>query len=389
MRPVNNRKLVLSQKEFTEFQNTLPKIYEKTFAQAKYLSSPDITNRIKKIIEYYTLERFQLQGQLTVFAYHALEDPKNITDDLTYQINTIAWCVEMIKDVLAIITAVGCPLLEIQSYYLILDDIEDEANTRNAKLCWHLLPDVGSLVFNDTSILRSFIYEILRHNLKEDVYNKISKLFNEMCLRSEYGQYLDAIIAKNRNYSKLNLKLYTEVSDNKFTFYSVKFPILIALLMANKANKESMQNVDNAMKNIGCWIQMHNDIMDSCEELTTGKTNIDIKKGKPSWLAATALEICNARQREIFLSKYGSDKPEDVKSISELYEELGLRNIFCQDHHARLCVIAKQIHNLPHDSIPGRKFFYDFIKKIYPFVVFLPEALHFDRNNPKTNWLDK
>lgn len=76
-------------------------------------------------------------------------------------------------------------------------------------------------------------------------------------LRSEYGQYLDSITSKSRNFSNYDLQLYTKISDSKFTFYSIKFPLLVALTMANKLNKTSIQNVDSAMKHIGCWVQMH------------------------------------------------------------------------------------------------------------------------------------
>ncbi|KPJ05694.1 Farnesyl pyrophosphate synthase [Papilio xuthus] len=153
--------------------------------------------------------------------------------------------------------------------------------------------------------------------------------------------------------------------------------------MANKLNQTSIQNVDNAMKHIGSWVQMHNDMLDWCDELSTGKTNIDIKKGKCSWLAVTALERCNAVQREMFLTRYGSDKIEDVEQILQLYHTLGLRDIFCQDHQARLGTIAKQIDSLPYDSTPTSMFLHDYIERIYPFIVHLPEALEYCKQKMK------
>lgn len=119
--------------------------------------------------------------------------------------------------------------------------------------------------------------------------------------------------------------------------------------------------------------------MDWCDELSTGKTNIDIKKGKCSWLAVTALERCNAEQREMFLTRYGSDKIQDVEQVLQLYENLGLRDVFCQDHQARLDTIAEQIDSLPDDSTPSSRILRDYIEKIYPFVVYLPEALEYSK----------
>ncbi|XP_013137568.1 PREDICTED: farnesyl pyrophosphate synthase 2-like [Papilio polytes] len=360
--PATNRQLILSQKSYTELYDTFPKIMKNGLDGSKYLPATDIKDRLKKAIEYHTLERVSVQGQLTVYAFEALQQTTNITDECRHQINTLAWCVEMF-----------------QSYYLIIDDIEDEAKTRNGKPCWHLLPNVGNLALNDTSMMRSFIYELLRQNLSDEMYIKMCKLFNEAHLRSEYGQYLDSITSKSRNFSKYDLQLYTKISDSKFTFYSIKFPLLVALTMANKLNKTSIQNVDSAMKHIGCWVQMHNDILDWCDELSTGKTNIDIKKGKCSWLAVTALERCNAEQRDMFLTRYGSDKIQDVEQILQLYETLGLRDVFCQDHQARLDTITEQIDSLPNDSTPSSRILRDYIEKIYPFVVYLPEALEYSK----------
>lgn len=121
--------------------------------------------------------------------------------------------------------------------------------------------------------------------------------------------------------------------------------------------------------------------MDWCDEVTTGKSNIDIKRGKPSWLAAAALQRCNPLQREAFLFHYGSDKPEDVKRILKLYEELNLRDVFCIEHSECLKNIALQIDNLPCNSTPSAAFMHDFVKNLYPFVVFYPEALEFDRKS--------
>ncbi|XP_068620703.1 uncharacterized protein [Battus philenor] len=362
--PPTNKHLILPQKICNDFRKTLPKIYSETFAKTSYFKDSNAKERLQKVIEYFTLERIQVQGQLAIFAYQALEDPAKITEESMYQIYTIAWCVEM-----------GL------SYYLIIDDIDDKAETRNGKPCWHLLPDVGTMALNDASMMRSFISEILNHNLREDMYNKIIKLFNEAFFRSDYGQYLDSVTSKNRNFSSFNVELFTKISDSKFTYYFIKFPILVALAMANYLNKESIQNVDQALKHIGCWIQMHNDILDWCDESVTGKTNTDIKNGKASWLAANALQKCYPNQREIFLSHYGSHKPDDVQRILKLYDELGLRDEFCQDHRTRLNNILKQINSLPKYSIPNQNFFNEFLTKLYPLIVFFPEALEFDQNN--------
>ncbi|KAK5972030.1 hypothetical protein GCK32_006034 [Trichostrongylus colubriformis] len=54
-------------------------------------------------------------------------------------------------------------LLElIQSFYLILDDIMDEAETRRGKPCWYKEPHIGLGAINDALLLDTFIEEIIR-----------------------------------------------------------------------------------------------------------------------------------------------------------------------------------------------------------------------------------
>lgn len=73
-----------------------------------------------------------------------------------------------------------CPVFQLMSYILIIDDIEDGAKTRCGKPCWHLLPDVGTLAMNDASMLRSFIMELLRQNFENSTFIKLANLFNQV-----------------------------------------------------------------------------------------------------------------------------------------------------------------------------------------------------------------
>ena len=54
----------------------------------------------------------------------------------------------------------------------------------------------------------------------------------------------------------------------------------------------------------------------------------DIQEGKCSWLMATALERCSSGQRRRLEEHYGSSEVEEVAEVLEVYQELGLQQVF-------------------------------------------------------------
>lgn len=70
-------------------------------------------------------------------------------------------------------------LLQLQTYFQIIDDIEDEAIIRNGKIPWHVYRDV-KMAINDNSMLRSFMQEMMRRNLDSKLYVKVYDILNEV-----------------------------------------------------------------------------------------------------------------------------------------------------------------------------------------------------------------
>ncbi|CAH2042337.1 unnamed protein product, partial [Iphiclides podalirius] len=176
----------------TNLNGSLSKIIDDGLAISDLAKTTTLRERIRKMIEYHTIERVPVQGQITLLAYEMLEQPEKIKDHTLHQAVVLAWAVELI-----------------QSYFLIMDDLEDGAATRCGKPCWHLLPEVKTLVMNDASMFRSFIHEIIQQNFKEPLYTNLTTLFNE-------NDFMDCFDAESTTG-----KTGTDIQEGKCTWLAV------------------------------------------------------------------------------------------------------------------------------------------------------------------------
>ena len=58
-------------------------------------------------------------------------------------------------------------LFQMQTYFLVADDIMDGAETRRGKPCWYKKDNIGMMAFNDALIIETCIYSILERHLKD------------------------------------------------------------------------------------------------------------------------------------------------------------------------------------------------------------------------------
>ncbi|CAK1584572.1 unnamed protein product [Parnassius mnemosyne] len=289
---------------------------------------------------------------MTILCHEVLRKPEVLKGELQIQQYVLAFCVQIVM-----------------AYILIIDDIEDGTKKRNRKPCWHLLSDVGSLAMNDASMLRSFIHEMLKQSFQGSTYVNIHNLFNEAFLTCNVGQYFDAVTARNRNYDDFTMERYKMIAHHKYGYFSSKFPVLSALILSNKFNKDAQRNVANILTDIGIWSQINNDLTDFFDDdKRTGKTGSDIQAGKCTWLAVTALQRCNQKQRKEFEACYGSWEPENVNRIRKLYEDLNILNIYFHEERATYEATVKKIQSLPSNALPSPDFFQIILDKYYPTV---------------------
>lgn len=71
-----------------------------------------------------------------------------------------------------------CTYLQLQAFFLVIDDIEDGSLTRRNQQCWYLHNDIGLAAINDGIILEMAIYQLLRTHFKsKDCYLGLMELF--------------------------------------------------------------------------------------------------------------------------------------------------------------------------------------------------------------------
>jgi farnesyl diphosphate synthase len=72
----------------------------------------------------------------------------------------------------------------------------DGSITRRGQPCWYKVPNVGMVAINDSFLLESLIYKVIkRHFRSEPHYLSLVELFHEVTYQTELGQLMDLITA--------------------------------------------------------------------------------------------------------------------------------------------------------------------------------------------------
>ncbi|KAG5462587.1 MAG: farnesyl pyrophosphate synthase [Olpidium bornovanus] len=134
----------------------------------------------------------------------------------------LGWCVEW-TDGLPLpdrFLSASSNLRQLQSFFLVADDIMDDSKTRRGQPCWFRVPDVGLVAVNDAFILESCVYRILRNHFRKEAYyadlldmlHEVGARAARICgaearlsgkfrvtFRTELGQLVDLITAPENN----------------------------------------------------------------------------------------------------------------------------------------------------------------------------------------------
>ncbi|XP_013137159.1 PREDICTED: farnesyl pyrophosphate synthase-like [Papilio polytes] len=337
-------------KILNEFDDYVPKVIDQSLARLTCIKSQVMKDRIKKAAVYYTVGRNPVQGEFMAFAFESMNKDLKLTDEVLHQLQVVATTVEMV-----------------QTYYFFWDDLEDGAKIRLNKTCWHLLDNIGLMAFNDACIMRSFIDETVRQNFNLELRDNILKIYLELYMNASTGQHFDAEIARSKNYDNYTIEGYNATNTMKSAYYAIKSPLLLALSLSNKLDKDSYAIVDNVGDDIGILIQCHNDLIDyfNTKGIVKGKCGSDIQMGKCSWVTAAVLENCSPAQRRIFTENYGNSDPEKVNRILQLYEEINVEKLYKQEEQKRFDIFNRKINELPKNATPSAEFFKSFYNLVH------------------------
>jgi len=308
----------------------------------------------------YTIPGGKMNRGLTV--YHSMEllaEGRQLTRGEAFKAHVLGWCIEIL-----------------QAFFLVADDIMDSSEKRRGLPCWYKKPHpmgssaeetVGNIAINDSFILESLIYRILRkHFSTEPYYANLLDLFHEVTYQTEIGQLLDLI--SNLPGNKVDLTLFTLenyklIVKYKTAYYSFYLPVALAMIVVGVRSEPSFTIAEDILLPMGEYFQIQDDFLDCYGDYQTiGKVGRDIEENKCSWLIVQALRNSSPEQRKVLEQHYGRDNPDDVAKVKEVYNQINMKKIFREyeeESYSSLIKLIDGVLNLP------KQVFLDLLHRIY------------------------
>ncbi|PSS14292.1 Farnesyl pyrophosphate synthase [Actinidia chinensis var. chinensis] len=269
---------------------------------------------VERMLDYNVPGGKLNRGLSVIDSYQLLKDGKELTDEEIFLASALGWCIEWL-----------------QAYFLVLDDIMDNSQTRRGQPCWYRLPKIGMIAVNDGIVLRNHIPRILKKHFRgKPYYVDLLDLFNEVEFQTACGQMIDLIttLEGEKDLSKYSIPLHHRIVQYKTAYYSFYLPVACALLMAGE-NLENHIDVKNVLIEMGTYFQVQDDYLDCFGHPDViGKIGTDIEDYKCSWLVVKAMELSNEEQKKLLHENYGKEDPTSVAKVKELYNTLNLQGVF-------------------------------------------------------------
>ncbi|XP_046387664.1 farnesyl pyrophosphate synthase-like isoform X2 [Ischnura elegans] len=348
----------ISKVEVIEFTKIFPDlVQELTRTPPESIDSPSPpANRqhFGKVLQYNVASGKKNRGLATVLSYKMLAKPEDQTPENLFLARIMGWCLELFH-----------------SSLLVAQDTIDKAETRRRRPAWHIMlqeqyGDLGSsAAFNDSALLKSGVYQILRIFFGDKPYYKDAvQLFLEMSQRYNLGQALDLEARADKSLSMHTMERYLTIVRNKTAHHSFRAPVTLALFMTGVRDNETHRQVKTIQMEMAQFFQVQNNFLDCyADTKVLGRPGTDIEDGRLSWLSVVALQRASPKQRKIMQECYGEKDPEKVAQVKELYSELELPfmyKIYEDQSYDLICTQVQQnTKNLPH------KLFFKFLEKIY------------------------
>ena len=260
----------------------------------------------------------------------------------------------------------------LQAFFLVADDIMDDSLTRRGQPCWYKLPNVKMIAINDSFLLESFVFTILKlHFGNEPYYHDLVELLIDVTQKTEIGQLLDltsqAVNATKLDLTRFTVERYKSIVKYKTAFYSFYLPVAMGMIMAGipyDSNAPEYQQAKKICCLMGEYFQIQDDYLD-CYGLPEqiGKVGTDIQDKKCSWLVVEALKICTAEQRKVIENNYGVWDDKKVATIKQLYRDLNLEQLFMSYEEQSYLEIQKELEHIS-PKVP-KEVYLIFLDKIY------------------------
>ncbi|XP_020199494.1 farnesyl pyrophosphate synthase [Aegilops tauschii subsp. strangulata] len=332
-----------------EFAEIYSRLKEEMLEDPAFEFTDESLQWIERMLDYNVLGGKCNRGLSVIDSYKTLKGVDVLRKEETFLACTLGWCIEWL-----------------QAYFLVLDDIMDNSQTRRGQPCWFRVPQVGLIAVNDGIILRNHISRILqRHFRGKPYYVDLIDLFNEVEFKTASGQLLDLITTHEgeKDLTKYNLNVHRRIVQYKTAYYSFYLPVACALLLSGE-NLDNFGDVKNILVEMGTYFQVQDDYLDCFgDPESIGKIGTDIEDYKCSWLVVQALEHADESQKGILLENYGKSDPESVAKVKDLYKELDLETAFHKYERESYNKLIADIEAQPSKAV--QKVLMSFLEKIY------------------------
>ncbi|KAF3056331.1 Farnesyl pyrophosphate synthase [Daldinia childiae] len=335
-----------------EFESVFPKLEEDILAWAKQYNLPQQQQDwYRKMLQENTVGGKCNRGMSVPDSVSILLG-KELSEEQYFQAATLGWLIEFL-----------------QAMFLVSDDIMDSSITRRGKPCWYRQEGVGMIAINDSFILESAIYTLLKKHFRtHPSYIDMVELFHEVALQTELGQLCDLLTAPEDvvNLDNFSLEKYTFIVIYKTAYYSFYLPVALALHMLNIATPNNLKQARDILIPMGEYFQIQDDYLDNFglpEHI--GKIGTDIQDNKCSWLVNQALKLATPEQRKTLEEHYGRKDKAHEAEIKKLYNEMNLDKLY-QDYEEKAVGEIKQlISHLDESEGLKKGIFEEFLRKIY------------------------
>jgi farnesyl diphosphate synthase len=264
-------------------------------------------------------------------------------------------------------SVLGWAIEWLQAFFLVADDVMDDSETRRGNPCWYKQPHVGMIAINDSFLLESFVFTVLKsHFGNEKYYSRLLHLFIDVIQQTELGQLLDLtsqIQGGPVDLNRFTLERYKLIVKFKTMYYTFYLPIAIGMITSGVEDEAAYDLAKTICGTMGEYFQVQDDYLDCYGDIKTiGKVGTDIQDNKCSWLVVKALEHANEKQRKTLEQNYGKWEAAKVAKVKAVYAELEMEKMFKDYEEESYKSIQDSLEKV---TLMPKEVFAIMLKKIY------------------------
>ncbi|RDD43531.1 Farnesyl pyrophosphate synthase [Trichoplax sp. H2] len=309
----------------------------------------DAIQWMKKSLECNVPGGKRNRGLSVIATVRLLVAPQELSDEDIKGALVLGWCVEFL-----------------QAFFLVADDIMDDSVTRRGQPCWFRNPEIGTIAINDSFMIESCIYKLLKKYFRsQPYYADLLDLMHETTYDTEVGQTLDLITAPSYvDFSRFSIERYRAIVKYKTAIYSFYLPVALAMTMTKNNSEVDYQDARQVLMQMGEYFQIQDDFLDCFgDPKITGKIGTDIEDNKCSWLVVQALSIASEEQKKVLQDNYAKNDQVAVQKVKDLYNELNLKQRYNDYEEQSYATLSEGINKIANQDLA--KALHVFAKRIY------------------------